>query len=835
MSNAVVYLSTVGQVQTGIYGGALPCDFEEQAPSAHGFGQRMTVVRMYRTSPTAAFTGSSKEVTSFSTGHIPCVSVSNISDSGFTWDKLGSTTTFDSIWSAMFDRIFALPFDQPVTAQSRTSVGTTINTKNITGSFTGADVGASITGTGIPVGTTIVSQTFTAAVISNNATATGSITASITQGICAPYVYFILQHEVDRPSPHGIHTADSKSGTVATTAQWITAWQKLYNMSHARATAAGVATTRIRWVWCCTAYGFNINRCDPFYPGTAFVDLIGSDLYNGFGSSFATWNACNAGTIAYARAKAKGLCYPETSCDTNGSGSSYAANWYIDMGNQIQATPDVRVEFINLWMAPTTYASNYWDYNFNKNTSDDSGTGHASHDNGPKHDGLATTLANLGGNPIFLSTTQGQPTAPTGVVATSSSDGTQMSIVWNANPSGDNITGWDVYIAAGNTTNLHKVNTSGPLSPSPRIFTFTGLSPGQVYSMAVVAINAVGRSGFSNPITVQPTSVPGTENHAPSITNAAVTVHADDPTTFDFVASATDPDGDPLTFVWTITGNGTSNQFSGASITEQFTTPGVYNWSLQVSDDGSPPLSNSQSGQFSVIIGAANTSNFNWPIPQPGTDVRLLTLYLRGILPDLDRRVAANTYRKSMPNALFNLAGCTIDPKYVSGGTVVTPSNGSTLWSVFMCEDTSITALEVVLTQLMAGASGGTKVSFHDAVTGAQITMDGTPLGDPAVFTNVDALFSGSTSVPTQFVLPTQITGITPFTPLVVQLFFPTMSTPPKLLSGTAGGVTALCGQNGRRWAALASKTDLDAVIDFTAGTNINQFYVGMLCPLPAS
>lgn len=833
MTSQNVYVSTVGQVQLNMYSGAIPYKFEEVRPADKGFGARLTVVRIYRTSPTAAFTGDastgSEEVKSFSTGHIPHVSVSNITDSGFTWNAIANTTTFDSSWSSLFDRIFALPFDQPVTTINRASVGTTSGSKNLTGNFTFADVGATISGTGIGAGATIVSQTFTGAVLSSNATATGSITASIVQGICAPFVYFTVQHEVDRPSPHGIHTADAKTGTVATTAQWIAAWQKLYTLSHARAAAAGVSPNRIRWVWCCTAYGFNQNRCDAFYPGTAFVDVIGSDIYNGFDGHPVAWNAANAGTIAFCRAKSKHVCYPEASCYTQTSGSNYAATWWADAAVQINATPDVPVEFINLWMAGTNFASNYWQYNFNTSTSDDQGPSPSTHDNSAKKTGLIAMLATFGNNAIFTATSQGQPSAPANVVATSSSDGTQMSITWNANASLDNITGWDVYIAQGNTSNLKKVNTSGPLPVSPRIFTFAGLSPGTQYSMAVVAINSAGRSGFSNPITVKSTSVPGPSNHSPSIVAAAVVVHSDDPTTFDFTASATDPDGDPLTFVWTVSGAGTVNMFSGAAITEQFVAPGVYDWTLTVSDDGSPPLSVSQSGTFNVILGQANTTNFNWPIPQPGIDIRLLSLYLRGILPDLDMRLGTAMAAKAPHLTLTGLVGSTMDPAMVSGGTVVTPSNGSTLWAGLVVQGgNSITALELQLTQALVGTPG-CQISFHD-INGQLMTFDGTVNGTPAVITSgVDAWLAGSITVPSVLTLSTPLTGIPYNTIIYVQFFFPTMSTPPKLLSGTAGGATALSGTNNRRWGAIATKTQLDTLIPFASGTNIPLPYVGAI------
>lgn len=65
--------------------------------------------------------------------------------------------------------------------QPARTVGTTSASANITGTFTSADVGATIVGTGIPASTTILSQTGTAAVMSANATATGSPSVTITR------------------------------------------------------------------------------------------------------------------------------------------------------------------------------------------------------------------------------------------------------------------------------------------------------------------------------------------------------------------------------------------------------------------------------------------------------------------------------------------------------------------------------------------------------------------------------------------------------------------------------------------------------------------------------
>jgi hypothetical protein len=67
--------------------------------------------------------------------------------------------------------------------RTQASVGTTNTSAALTGpanTFSQRDVGAPITGTGIPAGATILSVTSgTAATLSANATATGTITATI--------------------------------------------------------------------------------------------------------------------------------------------------------------------------------------------------------------------------------------------------------------------------------------------------------------------------------------------------------------------------------------------------------------------------------------------------------------------------------------------------------------------------------------------------------------------------------------------------------------------------------------------------------------------------------
>lgn len=85
--------------------------------------------------------------------------------------------------------------------RSVAGVGTTSGSAALTGSansFFAADVGAPISGTGIPAGATIASVTSgTAATLSANATATGSITASIGPRLASSAGYTGWRPEAD--------------------------------------------------------------------------------------------------------------------------------------------------------------------------------------------------------------------------------------------------------------------------------------------------------------------------------------------------------------------------------------------------------------------------------------------------------------------------------------------------------------------------------------------------------------------------------------------------------------------------------------------------------------
>lgn len=803
------------EVQSGLYGGVSPVTYEEGTVASNGMGMRMTAARTYRNWFTQPFaTGGSADTLSFKSGHAVVVSVSNFTKvtGSFTFAKLVSGT-YDSDINAMFDRIYALPFDSNVTTLTRT-VGTTNTSATITGTFTSADVNATITGTGIQSGSTILSQTVTQAVMSKTATATGSPTASIVQGLTQPFVYFTLQHEMDRG------TNGSKLYPIAnptdTPATFIAAWQRCWNLAQARATAAGALASRVRWLVNYT--GFSIaSRGDTWYPGAAFVDVIGFDPYATSGS----FTDANSAIWAWARGKAKPIAYPEI--QYIGADSTARANWWLDASTQINAL-DLKVEFVIPWMA--TQGSNgasYYTYNYNNSASADTGGKAAP----LTHAAIITTYQNLGGNQIRTAVTQALPSAPTGVTATSNTAGTQLTMTWSAPPGGDNVTGWDVYINPGVTINLHKDNQTGPIAVTPRSYTFTGLAPGTTYSVSAVAINAAGRSGFGNIFSV-PTSVPGATNHAPIIDAASATPRSATPLLVDLTVTAHDPDSNPLTYLWTFTGpNNTVATFSSAIGTVTFVTPGNYTWTVGATDNGTPPLTTIQSGTFTINLNPVSfTTNYNWVLPQTGQDVRQLAPLLRDFMPDLDVKLSATANAPNTVNGVYTLVASNYDPYGISASTG-TPAANQFVWAAMRLQATTITGISTLITTAQSGT--GVVIALYNNA-GAMLLQDDGVTAAKYSGASADAWLGSVATGSNDFTLTTPITGRTVGEFIYVGVYFPTLATfpvfPVPAGSNKANRISSALAQ--QRFGVATGQSTTPDPIPFASYTAASSYWFGL-------
>ena len=133
-------------------------------------------------------------------------------------------------------------------------------------------------------------------------------------------------------------------------------------------------------------------------------------------------------------------------------------------------------------------------------------------------------------------------------------------------------------------------------------------------------------------------------NHVP-VAEAGVPIILPFTQTAQLNGIGTDPDGDPVTYAWTITGHPADSTatLSNAAIANPTFTPdkkGVYTFSLIVTDNDTPPLS---SAPDTVTITTTN----HVPVAEAGSDVNILNKHLvqlNGIGTDIDNDTLTYTW-----------------------------------------------------------------------------------------------------------------------------------------------------------------------------------------------
>ncbi len=162
---------------------------------------------------------------------------------------------------------------------------------------------------------------------------------SVYQGIVQAYAAQGYTNLVLRPGwEMNIEGSTYAGDTAQDQADWVTAYQRIYTVLHQEATSLGVNVTVV-WNPGTTNYA-NANALTSLYPGNAYVDAIGADVYSGI--------------------------YPYSD-GTNSSGQATYHDW--DNGQEDTSTAQFIADPVN--------REHYWTYPASTEWSNDGSGGHA--------------------------------------------------------------------------------------------------------------------------------------------------------------------------------------------------------------------------------------------------------------------------------------------------------------------------------------------------------------------------------------------------------------------------------------------------------------------------
>lgn len=639
----------------GLYGGGNPCEVLSNPTSNGtdpGYGVRMGS-RVFHTWFDQCFaTTTSIDTKQWNAGFDISMSVSNFSQSGFTYLK-GTSGLYDTSINNFFTRL------------STVISGFGVNTA---GTITGASYG----------------------------------------GKTRSKLRWTLMHEMDATKKAGAYG----SSVANTPAEFQDFWRHFVDLAYTANvrqfldmtqifTSTGVDTGRVpTWIV--------LPKAGVSPSGHVYVDTLGSDRYIGFDKNWVyqgnipAYPAQLASDVAAAKQYGLNLCFPEFSVAESGN-DSQMQTYITGIGNSIAAVTDVAIT--GLWWFGQ--ASNEFQ-NINKLASEDT-VNHIAHLG--KYNGITAMIAALGSNAPITGTGPVTPTVPANIQGASASDGKSIVGTWDAYAgSGDQ---FDAYLQQPTGTFPVKDNAT-PFSPAGRTYTFSkNVAPGQSYKITFVASNSTSglRSGFGAIVPVQ-TLQPGSTNTAPIIDTAGYSADPANPFSITFAGTAHDPDsGQTLTYDWKLidptTGAVLSDLGAGASVNRVFSSAGAKLARFYVSDNGSPVQTTTRDVAFTVSPpGSAFTAFLNLQALQPGEDVRNIGIYDRQSKAIIDAAIQTLWFQKNQTNAQLNLSGSSCQASSLSGSTTITPVAGDLVYALIKMEGSVISAVAAALNTVIQVGTG---------------------------------------------------------------------------------------------------------------------------------
>jgi chitodextrinase len=285
----------------------------------------------------------------------------------------------------------------------------------------------------------------------------------------------------------GSHNNDP--GTTDGPAKYVQAWRRMHDIF------VQEGATNVVWVWAPDAEdspSAGWNHWANYYPGDAYVDWVGIDGYNwGTTQTWSSWQSFASifGNVYGDYAASKPLMVAETSsCEQGGD----KAQWIRDAAAAIKT----QLTAIRAWIWFDENVECDWRVNTSQSALD--------------------AYKQVGADPYFnpgvaSSGDTQAPSAPASLAVTSTST-SSIALSWSASSDNVGVAGYNVY--ANGTRIATTTSTS---------YSFTGLSCGTSYTLAVDAYDAAGNRSSASSVTAATSACPADTSPPTAPANLAVT------------------------------------------------------------------------------------------------------------------------------------------------------------------------------------------------------------------------------------------------------------------------------------------------------------------------
>lgn len=155
---------------------------------------------------------------------------------------------------------------------------------------------------------------------------------------------------------HEPETTDSAANGDA--ADFIAMWQRFHGLVHER------GGDHLQLVWVMTGGSFTRDTAEEWYPGDAYVDVIGADVYNwyqcqGTNRPWRSFEELLAAPIEFAQARSKPLAVPETASVEDPERPEAKAEWIRQLAETV-SRDDLGVELLYVSWFNVTAPGGTW-------------------------------------------------------------------------------------------------------------------------------------------------------------------------------------------------------------------------------------------------------------------------------------------------------------------------------------------------------------------------------------------------------------------------------------------------------------------------------------------